>query len=67
MSGNVLLYSIYVYLVKITTNLKKTTKNNDEKMTIYLQYLEFSGKFRNQFVCKVYKSIYIRSNSLKSQ
>ena len=57
----------YVQLVKETTKLKKITKNNDEKMTKFLQYLESSGKFRKKFLCKVYRSIYIGSNSLKNQ
>ena len=34
-------------------------------MTKFLQDLESSGKFRKKFVCKVYRSIYIGSNSLK--
>ena len=34
-------------------------------MTKFLQYLESSGKFRKTFICKVYRSIHIGSNSLK--
>ena len=34
-------------------------------MTKFLQYLESSSKFRKKFLCKVYRSIYISSNSLK--
>ena len=34
-------------------------------MTKFLQYLESSGKFRKKFLCRVYRSIHIGSNSLK--
>ena len=34
-------------------------------MTKSMQYLESSGKFSKKFLCKVYRSICIGSNSLK--
>ena len=44
---------------------KKIMKNNNEKMTKFLQYLESSVNFMKKFICKVHRSIYIASNSLK--
>ena len=52
-------YTPYVCkLVKETAKSKKITKNSDEKMTKFLQYLESSGKFRKKFSAK-YIEVYI--------
>ena len=58
MSGNVWLYSIYVW-----QTIKKATKKIMMKITKFLQYLKSRDKFRKNLFCKVYKSIYLQKDN----